>query len=138
VPWPTYATPGTGIRFQKLRERLASQPRCPGAALSRWFESDCRTIRLCQRIDLKAENSVITPTVKKTAPPIRIAAALADLFELPSYSINSPRTKSAADKMISKDVDILFMAPPAYVPIAARRGSSSASALESSLKAGFE
>ncbi len=87
VPWPTYATPGTGIRFQKFRKRLASQPRCPGAALSRWFESDCRTIRLCQRIDLKAEKSVITPTVKKTAPPIKIAGALVDLLEIPSRSI---------------------------------------------------
>jgi hypothetical protein len=38
-------------------------------------------------MDLTAENKVITPSVKQTAPAIRIAGALADLFELPSYNI---------------------------------------------------
>ena len=70
--WPTYATPGTGIGFQKFRKRLASQPRLSSAALSRSWLSECRTMRRCQRMDLTAENSVITPTVKETAPPITI------------------------------------------------------------------
>jgi hypothetical protein len=69
-------------------------------------------------MDLTAENRVVAPSVKQTAPPISIAAALLDLLELPSSSIKSPRTKSVADKMISKSVDILFMVqPPAYVLI---------------------
>jgi hypothetical protein len=38
-------------------------------------------------MDRTAENSVITPIVKQTAPPIRIAGALADLFEVPSYNM---------------------------------------------------
>jgi hypothetical protein len=72
-------------------------------------------------MDLTAENRVITPNVKQTAPPIRIAAALVDLFELPSYSINSPRTNRVADSMISKNVDTLLMErPPASVLIASR------------------
>ena len=60
-------------------------------------------------MDLMAEVRVIAPTVKKTAPPIRIAGLFADLFELPSYSIKSTRIKSVADKMISRVVDILLM-----------------------------
>jgi hypothetical protein len=78
-------------------------------------------MRLCQRMDLTAEISVITLNVKQAAPPIRIAGSLADLFELPSYSINSPRTNRVADSMISKNVDTLLMErPPASVSIASR------------------
>jgi hypothetical protein len=36
-------------------------------------------------MDLIAENRVITPTVEKTAPPIRIAGLFADVFEPPSF-----------------------------------------------------
>jgi hypothetical protein len=63
----------------------------------------------CQRMDLTAETKVITPTVERTAPPISIAGLFADLFDPPSYNIKSPRTKSVADKMISKTVDILLI-----------------------------
>jgi hypothetical protein len=38
-------------------------------------------------MDLMAEARIITLSVKHTAPPISIAGALADLFELPSYNI---------------------------------------------------
>jgi hypothetical protein len=72
-------------------------------------------------MDLTAEVRVIAPTVKKTAPPIRIAGALVDLLEIPSGSIKSPRTKRATDKTISKAVDILLMVqPPAYGLIGTR------------------
>jgi hypothetical protein len=72
-------------------------------------------------MDLTAENRVITPSVKQAAPTIRIAGSFGDLFELPWYSITNPRTKSVADKMVSKTVDILLMVqPPGYVLIAAR------------------
>jgi len=43
-----------------------------------------RSILRCPRMDLTAETKVITPSVKQTAPPIRIAASLSDLFELPA------------------------------------------------------
>jgi hypothetical protein len=90
-------------------------------------------------MDLTAENRVITLRVKQTAPPISIAASLADLFELPSYNINSPRTNRIADRMISKTVDILLMEKlPAYVSIAVRPPRrNTASASESSRKKGF-
>ena len=63
-------------------------------------------------MDLRAENRVITLTVKQTAPPISIAASLVDLLELPSYNIYTPSTERAADKMTSKGVDILLMGRP--------------------------
>ena len=63
-------------------------------------------------MDLIAENRVITLTVKQTAPPINIAASLADLLELPSYNIYNPRTERAADKITSKGVDILLTGRP--------------------------
>lgn len=66
----------------------------------------------CQRMDLTAENRVMTLTVKQTAPPISIAAALADLVELPSYNIYSPRTDRVADKRTSKGVDTLLIGRP--------------------------
>ena len=44
-------------------------------------------MRRCRRIDLTAETRVITLSVRQTAPPIRMADAVADLFELPSYNI---------------------------------------------------
>jgi hypothetical protein len=66
-------------------------------------------------MDRTAANRVIMPTVKKTAPPISMVAALVDLFELPSYNINNPRTERVADRMISKNVDILLITQsPAY------------------------
>jgi hypothetical protein len=60
-------------------------------------------------MDLTAGNRVIRLTVKLTAPPISIAASLADLVELPSYNIYSPRTNRVADNMTSNGVDILLM-----------------------------
>jgi hypothetical protein len=63
-------------------------------------------------MDLIAENRVITPSVKQTAPPISIAASVADLFELPSYNIYSPSARSVAEITISKNVDILLMENP--------------------------
>lgn len=63
----------------------------------------------CQSMDLTAELKVITPTVKQTAPAIRMAAALVDLFEVPSCSRYRPRSDRVADKVISNSVDILFM-----------------------------
>jgi hypothetical protein len=65
-------------------------------------------MRRCHRIDLTAETRVITLSVRQTAPPIRIAGAVADLLELPSYNIKRPRNNIAADKVVSKGVDTLF------------------------------
>jgi len=70
---------------------------------------ECRSMRRCQRRDLTAETRVIMLSVKQTAPPMRMAASLLDLLELPSYNIYRPRNNRAADTMISKSVDILFM-----------------------------
>jgi hypothetical protein len=38
-------------------------------------------------MDLMAENRVIALKVKQTAPPMSIAGALVDLFEVPSCNI---------------------------------------------------
>ena len=62
----------------------------------------------CQRMDLTAETRVTTPSVKQTAPKISMAPALLELFALPSSSAYSPKINRAADKMISKSVDILL------------------------------
>jgi hypothetical protein len=60
-------------------------------------------------MDLIAENRVITPSVMQTAPPIRIAGPLVNLFELPSYNIYIPRNKRVADSMLPKNVDTLLI-----------------------------
>jgi hypothetical protein len=79
-------------------------------------------MRRCQRMDLTAKIRVITLSVKQTAPPIRMAASLPDLFELPSYNKKSPRTKRVADRIISNSVDILFIEkPPPCALITARK-----------------
>jgi hypothetical protein len=68
-------------------------------------------------MDLTAKIRVITLSVKQTAPPISTAASLADLLELPSCNISSPRTKRDADRIISNTVDILFIGRPPRKPI---------------------
>ena len=66
----------------------------------------------CHRMDLNAEIRVATPSVKQTAPKISMASALPDLFALPSSNAYSPKVNRAADKMISKSVDILLRGDP--------------------------
>jgi hypothetical protein len=60
-------------------------------------------------MDLMAETVVITPSVKQTAPPIRMADPLVDLLALPSYNMNRPAKSRAAERTTSKKVEILRM-----------------------------
>jgi hypothetical protein len=76
-------------------------------------------------MDLMAETVVITPSVKQTAPPIRMADPLVDLLALPSYNMNRPAKSRAAERTTSKKVEILRMVvfPGVSILVAARRES---------------
>lgn len=75
-------------------------------------------------MDLNAETRIVAPSVKHAAPKTSMASAPPDLFVFPSSNAYSPKVSRAADKIISKSVDILLMGTAGIGPLETRLGRS--------------